>query len=131
MEIGLVAYVLYASFILIWCSLSEDWAEMIFISPGVVQQWLVSRSDIIVFSLRPEGGLQPPAEARPDFLSVTPSSLQSLMDWIPPDSTLILCNHGVSSRSALRIQQGLLLRQIPHIYWLDATAQICECSPHL
>ncbi len=35
MEIGLIAYVLYASFILIWCSLSEDWAEMIFISPGV------------------------------------------------------------------------------------------------
>jgi len=128
MEIGLIAYVLYASFILIWCSLNEDWAETVLISPGLLQDWRLSRSDILVFELHPEGSSLPPPQGSGDFLLVTPSSLQGLIDWMPPGSTLVFCNRGVSSRSVQRIQQGLLLRQIPQVYWLDAAAPIGEGS---
>src|SRR5579863_7129239 len=126
MEIGLIAYVLYASFVLIWSSLNEGGAKTTLLSPTLLQQWLATRPDMIVFELRPEGSSLLPAQGSRDFMPVTPSSLQSLIDWIPPGTTLVFCNRGVSLRSVHRIQESLLLRHIPQIYWLDAATSISD-----
>jgi hypothetical protein len=122
MEIGLFVYVLYATSILIWSSLQQDWAEMRVISLGLLRRWLLSRSDLIVFELHPEG-TSPPAHPGDRFLAVTPSSLTALMDWIPLDSTLVFCNRGVSSRTMQQVQKQLAVRGASRIFWLDETAQ--------
>jgi len=122
MEIGIIAYVLYASTVLIWCSLNDDWANVRVVSPGLLRQWLASRSDVIVFELHPDG---PPSREHPceDFLSVTPSSLMALTEWIPPDSTLVVWNRGVSPRTVQQTQKLFAARYALRVFWLDETAQ--------
>ncbi len=125
MEIGLIAYVLYASSILIWCSLNNDWIDVKLVSRGLLRHWLVTRSDLILFELHPDGDGGPRTLAhncREDFLPVTPSSLAALMDWIPADSTLVLCNRGVSSVAMQEIQKLLALR-LSRVFWLDEASQ--------
>jgi|HubBroStandDraft_5_1064220.scaffolds.fasta_scaffold35799_2 hypothetical protein len=122
MGIGLIAYIVYASSILVWCSLNDEWADVKLVSPSLLQQWLGSRSDLIVLDLQSEG-TRPPTSAPGDFLSVMPSSLAALMDWIPPESTLVLCNRGVSSRAVRGINKRLALRCDIRVFWLDEQAQ--------
>jgi len=119
MEIALIGYVLYASFILIWCSLSGPSLEHFVISPALLEQWSLGRSDMIVFELHPDGECQPPMATGTDILTATPSSLKGLLDWIPPESTLVLCNHGLSSRSVQVIEQRLVLQNLSRVYWLE------------
>ena len=118
MEIALIAYVLYASGIMIWCSLQEGAVEHVAISVGLLEQWERTRSDMIVFELHPDGQLRRPPE-HDDMLTATPSSLKGLMDWIPVGSTLVLCNCGLSSRAIQMIDQRLLLQNHSRVYWLD------------
>jgi len=123
MEIALVCYFLYAAAILIWCSLSGDWLQYLVISPDQLEQWSASRSDLIVFEMHPDRKNQPVVFAVGTFLTTTPSGLKGLLDWIPPDSTLVFCNRGISSRSIQNVQQLLVLHQLSRIYWLDETPQ--------
>jgi len=122
MELGLIAYVLYASSILIWCSVQDDCVNVNLVSTGLLQQWLGSRSDLIVFELQPERRSGPADHTSEDFLTVTPSELAAMMDWIPPDSTLVFCNRGVSSRAVSQIQKLLALRNVSRVFWLNEAA---------
>lgn len=122
MEIALVCYFLYASIILIWCSLSGDWVDYFVISPDQLEQWSATRSDLIVFEMRPDCKGQPSIFPEGGLLAATPSSLKRLVDWIPPDSTLVFCNRGISSRSVQNVQQFLMLHRLSRIYWLDESA---------
>ncbi len=119
MEIALVAYVLYASFILVWCSVSGDFLEYIVISPALLELWRLSRSDMILFDLQPESNSETVATDGGDFLPVRPSSLHGLIDWLPPDSTVVFRNHGVSSRCVQQIQQRMAQRYTSRVFWLD------------
>ena len=123
MEIGLIAYVLYASVILIWCSASGDSMEFIVISPALLEQWRKSRFDMIVFDLCPEGGRASFSEECCDSLTVTPSSLQGLIEWIPPVSTVVFRNRGVSARCMQQLQRLLVLRTGYRVFWLDEAAE--------
>ena len=123
MEIALVVFVLYACSVLIWCSLNDEWTKAMLISPTLLQDWRESRSDMIVFELHPEGTFSTTGCVEDEFLSVTPSGLQALMAWIPSGSTVVLCNHGVSSRSVRKIQQLLIFQNISRIYWVDEVTQ--------
>ena len=129
MEIALVCYFLYATIILIWCSASGDWVEYFVISPDQLEQWCATRSDLIVFEMHPDCKGQPPILADRDFLPATPSSLKGLVDWIPPDSTLVFCNRGISSRSVQNVQQFLFLHHLSRIYWLDEAAHGVTAGP--
>jgi hypothetical protein len=119
MEIALLGFILYASTVLIWCSLSKASVEHVVISPALVRQWSGLRSDMLVFQLHPDGQFPPPPTSAGDVLTATPTSLKNLLAWIPPGSTLVLCNCGLSSRSVKLIEQRLTLRNLSRIYWID------------
>lgn len=97
--------------------------KLIVISPALLERWRTHRSDMIVFDLQPEGSCEPPPARCGDSLPVTPSEVQHLIGWIPPESTVVFRNQGVSSRSVMRVQQMLASRDTLRIFWLDRTAE--------
>jgi hypothetical protein len=133
MEIALFGYILYACGVMIWCSLHKAAVEHVAISPGLLRRWSHGCSDLLVFELHPDGEeqLEAPAcdnvpavhddvlAAGDDVLQATPSSLKNLLQWIPPDSTVVLCNCGLSSRSVRMIEQRLVLQNLSRVYWLE------------
>jgi hypothetical protein len=141
MEIALFGYILYACCVIIWCSLHKTAVEHVAISPGLLRRWSCGCSDLLVFEVHPDGEEQPQAAAdrdrsptahdgalpasggglatRDDVLQATPSSLKNLLQWIPPDSTVVLCNCGLSSRSVRMIEQRLVLQNLSRVYWLE------------
>lgn len=92
------------------------------ISLGLLQRWLLSRSDMIVFELYPDG-VPPQAHCDETFLPVTPASLTALMNWIPIESTLVFSNRGVSFRAVQQVQKQVAARGASRIFWLDEAAQ--------
>ena len=86
MEIALIGYAIYASFMLIWCSCSpnDDAVECVSIPPSVLDEWSTGRTDLIIFDLHPDGSRQRTSVAGSDALAVTPSSLKDLTPWLPP-----------------------------------------------
>lgn len=122
MEIGFIAYALYASFILIWCSVRGDPMESIVISPALLRHWRESHLDVILFDLYPHSS-EPFVPSCGDFLAVTPASLLNLIDWIPPGSTIIFRNRGVSSRCVQEVQRLLAWCDAFRVFWLDDTAE--------
>ncbi|HTV66033.1 MAG TPA: hypothetical protein VMD98_10530 [Bryocella sp.] len=133
MEIALFGYILYACCVIIWCSSHKAAVEHVAISPGLLRRWSRGCSDLLVFELHPDGEerLQAPRcdkvraahddalPARDDILQATPSSLKTLLQWIPPDSTVVLCNCGLSSRSVQMIEQRLVVHNLSRVYWLE------------
>jgi hypothetical protein len=134
MEIALFGYILYACCVIIWCSSHKAAGEHVAISPGLLRRWSHGCSDLLVFELHPDGEEQAQASAdgdnslaasddvlptRDEVLQATPSSLKNLLQWIPPDSTVVLCNRGLSSRSVQMIEQRLLLQNLSRVYWLE------------
>jgi hypothetical protein len=122
MGIALLCYVLYALIILIWCSLRGSSDDYCLISPDLLEQWCSTRSDLIVFEMHPDSRDRSPEPAGANMLATTPSRLRSIVDWIPPGSTLVFCNRGISSRSAQKMHQFLIVHNFSHIYWLDEAA---------
>jgi hypothetical protein len=118
MGIALVGFVVYAIAILVWCSFRKPSVEHVLVSAAVLQRWAQVRSDLIIFELHPDGACRPHPVSS-DVLTATPSSLKSLLEWIPPCTTLVMCDRGLSSRSIQLIEQRLTLRNISRIYWVD------------
>jgi hypothetical protein len=123
MEIGLVAYIVLVSFVLIWCTVKHEGSHIRPISLGLLNQWLKTRSDLIVFELYPDGTSSPVGQTNRDLLFVTPSSLAGFLPWIPPRSTLALCNRGISSAAVRQIHNQLVLSHAARIFWVEEAFQ--------
>jgi hypothetical protein len=121
METIFVIYVLYASVVLIWSSLtqSREGLRHIIISPALLKEGGVLAADPIVIELRPAlPGLRPGAGI-PGALVVSSAELSSLVHWTPPGATLVFCEHGEGCHLDPKVEQTLLELGISAVYWLD------------
>ena len=96
METIFVIYVLYASAVLIWSSLSPSRVGLrrIIISPALLKEGVVLGADPIIIELRPARPDLRPVSSIPGALVVSSAELGSLVHWTPPGATLVFCEQG-------------------------------------
>lgn len=124
MELLLILYSIFASSVLIWCTLLEPQqveakqvVRYVEISSRLFNDWRQARSDLVVIDLRDRarniiGGA----------LNVLPGQLDGLLRWIPPKTTLVFCGIREAEHCRDEIQATLLQVGIDVVYVVSGNA---------
>lgn len=111
MEFLLILYSIFASSILIWCTLQEPTqvapkppVRYLVISSLLFNNWRRTRPDLVVIDLRDQA-----RDSIAGALNVTPNQLEGLLRWIPPKTTLAFC--GIREAELCRHEIGPTLLQ--------------------
>ena len=126
----LTAYVVYASAILIWCSClaSDVPIHYVAISSGFLKEWLARQSGVIVIELHTNRTSPEAKRGIPGALVVNTRELKTLVRWLPPASTVAICDCEGLRRLGESVEQALAEASIEYVYWLDAAATQTLCA---
>lgn len=96
MEVALIVYVIFASAMVVWCSIPRTRPTMNYVTiSGTILNCLRNWNDgLVVVDLRKRG-----KNAIQGALSVSVDQLPLPLRWIPPRTTLVLCG---ASEAVLR-----------------------------
>lgn len=124
MELLLILYSIFASSVLIWCTLQQpnqvepkQLVHYVVISAPLFHDWRRAHSDLVAIDLRDQ--VNDPITGA---LHVLPNQLGGLLRWIPPKTTLALCGIREAERCRYEIQPTLLQVGISMVYIVDTSA---------
>jgi hypothetical protein len=118
MDTAIICYSVCASVFMIWCSLQTNLAYVV-ISDTLLNRWKIERQNLIVIDLFPEatGWVRGGA---PDSLQVSEHALASLLQWIPPPTTVVFCHRIHIDHFDGKIEETLFRAAIDTVYLLEA-----------
>lgn len=134
MELMLILYCIFASSVLIWCTLLEpkpakpkQAVHYVVISPLLLNDWTRTRADVVAIDLR-RGQTGNIIE---EALNVLPSQLDGLLRWIPPKTRLVFSGMRETELCRDQIEPTLVRVGINAVYVVDGTAGSSTVSASL
>jgi hypothetical protein len=111
------AYLVCASVFLIWCSVRTNLAYIV-ISEAELSQWRIERQNLVIIDLSPKAMAWLHGSV-PNSLDVSERELASLLQWLPPQSTLVFCHRVHINHFDQQIEETLFRAAIDTVYVLD------------
>jgi hypothetical protein len=118
METGLIIYAIYIVLMLMWCVSRRSRLRYVMISIDQLNRWAVNCHNLIIIDLRAERIRQSYNESISSALTVSMIELPGLLQWIPPQTTLVLCYQGETPRFDAWVDELLSQAEIHAIYLL-------------
>ena len=133
METVLILYVICASALLIWSTLSRDDGllkrcgqsasksriDYVAIPSFLLHEWAKCYPDLVIFDVCADSERSARPEGIPGSLTVSQSDLPNLLKWLPPKSTVVLsCSDGIE-RFDTQAEGVLSQLGIEAVYLLD------------
>jgi hypothetical protein len=118
MVAGLVAYAIYILAVLIWSASRTTGLRHVAISIDMLNRWTAICQNLIIIDLRVKAIQDSRHQGIPDALNASIVELPSLLQWIPPQTTLVFCCQSETQHFDARIEELLSRAEINAIYLL-------------
>jgi hypothetical protein len=115
---GLIIYAIYILAVLIWSVLRTTSLRYVAISIDMLNRWAANCQNLIIIDLRAKLIRQSHRQGIPDALNVSIVELPSLLQWVPPQTTLIFCCQYEIQHFDTRIEELLSHAEINAVYLL-------------
>jgi hypothetical protein len=125
MGLGLIVYGVFATIVLVFCTISRVGPRALYIGISMEQlkDLVRKREDLVVVYLRETGH-----GTISDALRVPVEELKGFLRWVPPRSTLVLCGWNEAALYREEIERSLLRIGIDVVYVADEVSNTVSKS---
>lgn len=133
MEVALVIYAIWASVVLIWATIAQDWSgpgvgpeahdsdlEYIAIPKSLLPEWTRVCPNLVIFDLQSPCERTARNGSIPGSLPLSADQVDGLIRWLPPESKVVFCSHNGVERFDKRTELTFLGLGIEAIYFVDS-----------